>query len=196
MAVRFEQVGRSFELASRPLPGKEALSVDLHGAKRLFASTVRDGMGIRHLRAQLAMAGGLVSRMTDAEVIEHLATRVAMRRLYLYAEPVRRLVTRVEEPAAEVEALGPLPESQVEEPADDSIDAPAQVAALKEAARDGTPFCEECEKARLREEAAAAAARTATADPFAATDVAAQAEAMRAAAAAGVPFCEECAKAA
>jgi hypothetical protein len=65
----------------------------------------------------------------------------------------------------------------------------AQAGVLREAAQNGAPFCEECEKAKqelLAEEPA---------DEVAHVDAAAQAQAMRDAAAKGTPFCEECEKA-
>jgi hypothetical protein len=190
--VRFEHIGRSFEIRSYAVPGKAPLRLDVHAAQRLLAAPMRDAMRTRELRA-LLVPGGAVSGMTDVEVREHVATRIALRRLHVYAEPIRRIRYLPEEREAEDEALGPQPEAQVEETAEDRIDVEAQVAVLRQAARDGTPFCEECEKARLD---GLALDEAAPPDPFAATDTAAQAEVMRAAALDGIPFCEECDKAA
>jgi uncharacterized Zn-binding protein involved in type VI secretion len=58
----------------------------------------------------------------------------------------------------------------------------SQRATLQEAAQNGTPFCEECERARLAEQAPEPAPSPAMA-------------ALQAAAENGTPFCEECARA-
>jgi hypothetical protein len=67
-----------------------------------------------------------------------------------------------------------------------SVDMAAQAAVLREAARDGVPFCEECEKLKKEREL----------DEMARIDQAAQAAALSSAAETGVPFCEECARSA
>jgi protein tyrosine phosphatase (PTP) superfamily phosphohydrolase (DUF442 family) len=76
-------------------------------------------------------------------------------------------------------------------PRDDEIDAQAMAEAMKEAARLGMPFCEECTRARLR------LAKTPRQERQPEDDIDAQAmaRAMKEAARQGVPFCEECTRA-
>ena len=64
---------------------------------------------------------------------------------------------RAEAPPAPVTETPP-PEPAPEPTDEENVDAAAQAATLKQAAQDGTPFCEECEKARQEREAQAAAA--------------------------------------
>jgi hypothetical protein len=183
-----EHAGYAYELTLWP-SGSGRRPLEVLATRRLFAALTRDPRRTRELRAWLAAqsSGRLVSRMTDAQIVGQLVARVAARRLYVYAEPVRRpsFAFEVSEPPEEV--LGPLPVQETLEPAVERIDTPGQVAALLHAALEGLPFCEECEKAQLDEAVAA--------EPYADVDVPAQAAVMREAAAAGVPFCAECAKA-
>jgi hypothetical protein len=187
----FEHVGRRYELAFAPRPTTESLRFDRHTARRLLRVAMGDRAAMRRLRSLLAARVPFerVSRLTDAEVIEELAARVGMHDLHVYAEPIPRPQVVLEHVAEVDDALAPLSLRETEEPVDDRIDAEAQAAVMRDAAKDGVPFCEECEKARP------AQARPPEVEPFASTDVATQADAMRAAAAAGVPFCEECERA-
>lgn len=204
MVRTFEQVGNAYEVTPRRRPGATPLRLNLHAARRLLAVPMRDPARMRRLRELLGHQshGGQASQMTDAEVIERLATQITAHRLYVYVEPLRRATNTVAEQPQTEEALGPAPPPAVEEPADDTLDVPAQVAVMREAAREGKPFCEECEKARLEAAsgmgpvpALAAPAPTPASEPFADTDVAVQAATMRAAAQDGTPFCEQCEKA-
>lgn len=63
-----------------------------------------------------------------------------------------------------------------------------QVLVLKQAAQDGTPFCEKCEKARKKREAARK-------PPPPPSDPAGQVTALKQAAETGAPFCEKCERA-
>jgi hypothetical protein len=188
--VRFDHADRTLRLTPRPDPERAPLWLDRHAARRLLAESMRDATRVRTLRSFLATCGRAVSRMTDVEVIEDLAARIAMRRVYVYAEVIERVTHGVFEEAKE-EALGPLSVQGIEEEADERIDVAAQVAAMCEAAEKARPFCEECEKAK---QVAAVGAVTAT-DSYAETDVEKQAAAMRQAAAVGLPLCEECERA-
>lgn len=207
MVRTFEQVGNAYEVTLRRRPGATPLRLNLHSARRLLAVPMRDPARMRRLRELLGLQShaGQASHMTDAEVVERLATQITAHRLYVYAEPIRRATIAVAEQPQTEEALGPAPLPAAEEPVDDTLDVPAQVAVMREAAREGKPFCEECEKARLDAASAASgkaplpalaeSAPTPAADPYADTDVAAQAATMRSAAQDGTPFCEECEKA-
>ncbi|HEX3344806.1 MAG TPA: hypothetical protein VHS09_09555 [Polyangiaceae bacterium] len=190
MQPGFERFGHVYRLTFSTTRGARSLRLDFHAAKRLLAVPRPDAARMRALRSLLATRGpaGVVSKMTDADVIDHLAARIASRGLHVYTDEVRRESYRGTAPEADDDALAPLSLREVDEPVDDKLDVPAQVAVMKDAARDGVPFCEECEKARLASEAAAP-------EPFAGTDTAAQAAAMRSAAEDGLPFCEECEKA-
>ena len=87
----------------------------------------------------------------------------------------------------------------------DSLDAAAQAETLRDAAAAGVPFCEECERARLAQQAAEQEAKeaeqeadeqaAASDDEAQALDAAAQASVLQSAASSGAPFCEECEKA-
>jgi hypothetical protein len=187
-----QDFGRTYELTFWPRPRATRLRLDLSEARRLLVRAMGDAVGMRELRRMLATrsSGAAVPRLSDAEVIEQLAARIAKGVLRAYAEPVVARTYGAEEKGAD-EALAPWSVQEPDEaPVDDRLDVEAQVAAMKNAARKGVPFCEECEKARL----AAAAAKPAP-DPYAGTDVAAQAAVLKEAAQGGAPFCEECEKA-
>ncbi|HEY8086266.1 MAG TPA: hypothetical protein VIF09_00425 [Polyangiaceae bacterium] len=208
MLPSFEHVGQAYELTLQARAKGAPLRLDFDSARRLLAAPMSHATGMRRLREALSAraSGSAVSRMTDAEVVHTLAHGIASRRIHLYATPVRRLlvVPRAEAPVEE--ALGPVREAQEEEAVDDAVDVPAQVEVLLLAAKDGVPFCEECEKARLAElaEQEALAEQGAPDDvpapapapaPYDAVDVPAQVAALTQASAAGVPFCAECEKA-
>jgi hypothetical protein len=186
---------RTYELSFSPRVRQASLRLDVHAAKRLLAARIGHGERMRELRSLLATrsAAGAISSMTDTEVVDHLATRIAARRLHVYVETLRRRDYGFDPGTETEDALGPLSLAKVEEPADERIDAVAQAVAMRQAAAEGLPFCEECEKARLAELASSKA--EATPDPYADTDVAAQAAVMQQAAADGAPFCEECERA-
>jgi hypothetical protein len=189
----FAYARRNYELTFAARPQLTRVRLDVHAAKRLLGAQMKHATRMRELRSLLGTRspGDVISRMTDVQVVDHLATRIAARQLHVYTD-VSRPVSYVSRPTEQAEeALGPMSATVVEEPVDDNVDVAAQAAALLQAARDGTPFCEECEKARLAELAAAKVPP----DPYVDTDVAAQAAALQQAAADGVPFCEECERA-
>ena len=186
---------RTYELSFSPRARHTSLRLDLHGARRLLAARIGHAGRMRELRSLLATRSpaGALSAMTDAEVVDHLATRIAARSLHVYVEALRRRDGGFTPDEETEDALGPLSLAKVEEPADERIDAVAQATAMRQAAAEGLPFCEECEKARQAELAVSQAAPLP--DPYVGVDVAAQAAAMQQAAVDGVPFCEECEKA-
>ena len=129
-----------------------------------------------------ALAGGFanLTRATDAQVVDHVAGKLADGELVL----LRKVLTP--QAALIPVQIGPIPKKTVDSPTGDatvkavisaayamaqraapavvevkpagdfeSVDQDLQAAALQQAAVDGVPFCEVCEKAR-RERAAAA----------------------------------------
>jgi hypothetical protein len=165
----------------------QRISLDGLAARHLLAGALADRLRVRELRGWLATCepGACVSLMTDADVVEHVARRIATGELRLYGadSPERNL--RYEPPETVDDAVGP--EEVVEsdfivggvealsepeeiwpvldadpEPAEiqpsfdgafepvetESLDASEQAQAMREAAASGTPFCEECERAR------------------------------------------------
>jgi len=186
---------RTYELSFSPRARQTSVRLDVHGARRLLAARIGHAGRMRELRSLLAMrsSAGAISAMTDIEVVDHLATRIAARSLHVYVDALRRRDGGFVPGEETEDALGPLSLAKVEEPVDERIDAVAQAAAMRQAAAEGLPFCEECEKARQAELAASQA--DATPDPYADTDVAAQAAVMQQAATDGAPFCEECERA-
>lgn len=134
-------------------------------------------------------------RFDDDSVLHTLAAHIASSELLVHAtdEPLVRyhFPEPVEEAAPapiEVAAVAPEPEPPPPVTPAEFEDVEAQVAALRQAAEEGMPFCEECQKAREQ------AALEPSAD-FADTNEEAQVAALVAAAEEGVPFCEECEKA-
>jgi hypothetical protein len=110
------------------------------------------------------------SGQSDDEVIEQLAWMLMTRRLTVWKRPLEGLAlsyvgvkrTSTPRPAPAAPPAPPPRAAPAPPPKEDSnLDAAAQAAALREAARDGVPFCEECEKqrkaARQEEQAAAPA---------------------------------------
>jgi hypothetical protein len=163
-------------------------------ASLLQRAASRGGAGDLRVLLGGSAAGEAIRRLSDAEVVRELAKLVVAGDVVVLSRPdVVRYGRRTGEQEAEaVEYIGPRTEPEVVEPAE--LSGPDQAEALRAAAREGVPFCEECAKA-----AAAAKARAAAAvEPpeIAPSHAAAQAEALRAAALDGAPFCEECAKAA
>jgi hypothetical protein len=197
MPRTFEHVGALYEVSPQRRANDAPVRLDFQAARRLLAHPMGDSRLVRGFRELLAAgrADGGVSRMTDVEVLEALASRIAMRQLHVYTrQRVRRRFAIEVEVVDEV--LEPLAQAPADEPAEEHVDVPAQVAVMLQAAHEGVPFCEECEKARLEEDAASATAPASVVAPaYAGVDVPAQAAVMREAAAAGSPFCEECEKA-
>lgn len=185
---------------------------------RAFLARLRaEPEGARGLRRLLASRQGATpSRLDDGEVIEQLAHLLSAGQLRSAAK-AREPLTACDEGAEESEpprflVAAPPPVVEVARAVapvtfEETIDAEVLAAALKEAARQGVPFCEECHKDAVRKQredaAKAKSAARAKARPAPApvpetfspdVDAEAMAEAMKAAARDGVPFCEVCMK--
>jgi len=150
-------------------------------------------------------------RLDDAQVKDQLAAaldegrlrtgqgaKVELRPLdQLQPVPLPALPAPASSPRA---APAPAPAAPVETTFAPNLDVAAQVAVLLQAARDGVPFCEECERAK-RERAAPPSAPAALAEapmtrnPEVDAQVAAQVAVLLQAAQDGAPFCEECERA-
>jgi hypothetical protein len=188
MALTFERGGQLYEIAgdarapaglgsarTRLSPRYEGARVrlDPHGARSLLGGTLGHGRDMGELRRLLGARAGVevVSRMSDAEVVDQIARRIASHELRVYGMTAPRRSYFFKAPDAVDDAVGPqdVVEEEVfdasvdaeavpEASESDSVDAAAQAATLRAAARDGTPFCEECEKARPAKNAEAAPA--------------------------------------
>lgn len=136
---------------------------DLADARLRLAPAWGDDAAIEQLRLKTdALAdGGDLSRLDDHTLLDTLAVAIAEHRLREPGLRPRLL------PIAPAEAPPPAPASggrgrapSVAAPAvpdEPELDAAAMAAVLVQAAQDGVPFCEECEKARAaRAEQAAA----------------------------------------
>ncbi len=154
----------------------------------------------RFAREHLANAS---TRVEDTALLDQVAWWVVGGRVRVAAQPpvLHGLYVAEQEaaPAKEVAWDAPPPESApaVEPPTfGTDIDGPAIAAAMRQAAQDGVPFCEQCLRKKLaRERAAAAAAPAEPATLSPTVDAAAQAATLRDAAQRGTPFCAECEKA-
>src|ERR1700733_12679293 len=104
--MAIEHLGRIYEVTASPLASASRIRLhDIAGRGPL-----RVAARVRELRALLAVrgSGAFVSRMTDAEVIEHVAARVGTARLQVVAESVRRTQYWSQEVEPLTEALAPL----------------------------------------------------------------------------------------
>jgi hypothetical protein len=113
---------------------------------------------LRHL---LVESGNAMPRATDRQVLEDIAQRLAAGELHVCAEsshPFHHDTTEVKIPAESEEepAAGPSPAPApappppppaAQETLPEDADADKIADSLKEAAQNGTPFCEECKKA-------------------------------------------------
>lgn len=127
-----------------------------------------DQSTIYKLRAAAAESGQHdVHRLDDWAVVTVSAWRLLG--LLEQREPVLRPIRKAErvqkppEPAAKKKPQAePKPRVRASTPAEaetfDNVDQDAQAQTLEVASEDGVPFCEECEKARLKREAAAGVA--------------------------------------
>jgi hypothetical protein len=183
--------------------------VRVHGleAARVWVSRLAATGGASHLREVLARGGspGAVSRMTDAEVRDELARRIANGTARLYSAPVPR---RDFHHATEEEDAGDVlaPESVDEAYLIAFVEADAEPEMLEpEVSGEAEPEMLEAEVAgdaepEMLEPSVEADGLGADADDsepdFEGEEEEAQAAVLQAAAVSGVPFCEECAKAA
>ncbi len=118
-------------------------SPDLHGANGLHRIE-------RWLRFMTAC---LVWSQDAGRMAEALSWQPAIIQASSY-HPVERKPAASPPPAARARPAAP-PPPPVKEEALDLVDQNQQAATLESAAKDGTPFCEECEKARRNQEAEA-----------------------------------------
>ncbi len=187
--------------------------VDSAGALLFLRQQLMAG-DLRRLRQLVGREDPTALRLDDTAVLQRVAQRLVRGQL----AAVLRYDIRESVPLQQVweppEAVLPAPEPRVSPPPPTlpppepvaPINGAAQAVALRQAATDGTPFCEECAKAQLAKAAASrqptsavTADGAAQATPVAArppspamTADAAQAVTLRTAAAKGTPFCAIC----
>lgn len=141
-------------------------AIDLTG----IGAAVVDACGMALLRGQFAaLSGGMeLSRVADHDLVAMVRRARAEGRLLRTEAPPRLLpLAAVLAPAAPPPtppAAGPRrapPSAPAAAPAttfSPALDVAAMVAVLRQAARDGVPFCEECAKAAAQRDAAGAKA--------------------------------------
>jgi len=191
-----------------------------------------DRLVMSELRTLLDRAANPLSRSSDDAVLKEVAARLSSGEFHIcteYGHPIHMAVADVQpadpdaaakealENAPPARAPAPPPPAPAPAPAPtipENADAAQIASVLTEAAQEGAPFCEVCEKAKAEEAAAAAAAApkpAAAASPAPATkppapppaaatfpptlDAAAVAQGLQNAAEKGTPFCAECEKA-
>jgi hypothetical protein len=160
---------------------------------RLFAPP-GDLVTARHLLSDGELSA---TRLGDGEVLDQLAQLIArgvLRLITTQHARLSRIAERAIEPAPEPAWDAPAPVEEVAAKAEEStfppnIDAAAIAFILRQAAKSGVPFCEECLRKKLAEKAAEPGAMPEDLDSIAVAMV------MRDAARTGTPFCEECMKA-
>lgn len=149
-----------------------------------------------------------VFHVSDAQVLKDAAEQLSAGRLQMcgefcghYRSPATDVKFAEEEvipPKAPPPAPAPSPPPSQEAPApaafSSNTDEQAQADALKTAAENGTPFCEECEKAKPKPAPTPKVVVTEATLP-ANVDPTAVAQVLKAAAENGTPFCAECLKA-
>ena len=156
--------------SSFSMPGMESQhysEIDKDSIKKVLTDAVYDRNLLMKLRL-LLKEHNLISvfQLSDEEVIKQVEALIANGSCFIVdASPFKRVFARAAEKqaAAPVEAEEVRPEPARQEPEraepepeeEDTADHVAQAETLKAAAEDGTPFCEECEKAK-RERANAA----------------------------------------
>lgn len=237
MSVRIGHRGdRWVELGAWHAVGGEALRFCDSGGALLFLREQVTPLDLRALRRLLTAEDAMTPRLDDAVVLRLVAHRLQLRTLKAVAGQERRrsfvgrkpvwTPPRIELPAPAPRESAPV----VELPAVESpptvaptpgVAADAQALTLREAAREGTPFCEICEPKPVRkasqtppdratsqppparkasqrspaDERSSAAPQSATDELFPAdSNAVAQARTLRSAARDGAPFCELCRK--
>jgi hypothetical protein len=141
----------------RGLPGVDELDRDPGAAQQWLARCVGDDAAMARLRSTAqALADGVdLSRADEHAVTEQLAHALAEGRLRAgsgAAAKLRRLVVApapaapAPPAAASPRAARVAPPSVAETTFNPNLDVAAMVAVLEQAARDGTPLCEECQK--------------------------------------------------
>ncbi len=145
-------------------PGNSLPTVDETSSRQWLDRQRVDDVGRSALRCTaLGLTDGTeLSRLDDAQLNDYLFAALMAGRLRPAAEApvVLRQLTQTAQPAA-APRLTPAasspraPTAETSTPAAEStfepnLDAGAQIAVLKQAARDGVPFCEECAKSTAK----------------------------------------------
>ena len=140
----------------RGLPGVDELARDPGAAQLWLARCLDDDAAMARLRgAARSLADGVdLSRVDEHAVTYQLAHALAEGRLRAgpgTAPKLRRLVLEPVAAAPPTAAASPraarvAPPSVAETTFNPNLDVAAMVAVLEQAARDGTPLCEECQK--------------------------------------------------
>jgi hypothetical protein len=176
---------------------------DEHAARRFLARLATSHGAARTLRASLMsrLPSSVISRLSDAEVLEQLAQRIASQHFRVYRTELEPHVFRFSpKEAADEGALGPA-EQVKEELLDASMVGVALPLELEPAiggAWEPQELDVELQATAKPEELEAGLHADAPSGPGEDTeslDAAAQADTLRQAAAQGVPFCEECERA-
>lgn len=140
----------------RGLPGVAELARDPGAAQQWLAACVGDDAAMARLRGTaLGLADGVdLSRSDEHAVAEQLAHALAAGRLRAgtgETPKLRRYVVASAAAAPPAAAGSRAPAAAAPAPAPEttfasSLDVAAMVAVLEQAARDGTPLCEECQQ--------------------------------------------------
>jgi hypothetical protein len=155
------EICRSAELRS----GDRLLhATDESAARDLLRGLLSDAAAMARIRRLLLEDSFRdLSTSSDHEVIDVLARRVASGRLRVVSSEAQRppaipavkvpVITEAPPPAPERTRAPapPPPEAKAPAPAPATVGMTAQAEALTLAARDGTPFCEECAKYRAEQ---------------------------------------------
>jgi hypothetical protein len=177
--------------------GERVVLSDHHAARAYLARL--DTRGNAAALRRLAASDPLTApRIEAGALLDQLATWLVSGKLRLAVSSLPPLWARdgdvAETPPPEIPWDAPAPEDprrieQLDALPPDTVDMLLQAAVLKKAAREGIPFCEECEKKKKKR-----AKQKQEAEDAARLDQASQAATLQRAARAGTPFCEECEK--
>ncbi len=130
------------------------------GRRSVPIGLLREEPIVRRLRDVLLEFTWPVDRLTDHQVVEHVARLLGSGRLHVCRNPREKReyaggsaqeaesVAAVYSPAPRRQAFS-APAARLEDAPtlSDSLDGPAQARVLQEAAESGVPFCEECQRA-------------------------------------------------
>lgn len=176
---------------------------DEHAARRFLARLTTTHATVRALRATLMshLPSAVISRLSDAEVLEQLARRIASQHFHVYrTEPERHVFRFSAKDAAAEEALGPA--EQVKEELLDASMVGGALPVELEPVIGGAWEPQELDvglqataKPEELESGLHADAPMGPSEETESLDAAAQADTLRQASAKGVPFCEECERA-
>ena len=188
-------------------PRSMMLQFSSESQARFLLQQLQQHAGFRRLSASDSFADHI--RWTPDQILSHLARQLATGRLlverrwrHMPSAPSTKL-SRVVVPRKTKTSDSPAPADPPTFPP--QHDPGSQAETLADAAEDGVPFCEECERARQKlASSTPPPAQTPAAIPppsppeksFPANhDAVAQAKSLSDAAKSGIPFCEECEKA-